>query len=113
MRLRQPDFFIHSGDNIYADSPIPAELTVEEGRIWRNIVTPEKSKVAETLAEYRGAYKYNLLDENVRRFNAQVPQIWQWDDQEVVNNWSSAKDLRTFDAAFTHPIGFGTARSWV
>jgi alkaline phosphatase D len=29
----------------------------------------------------------------VRRFNAEVPQIWQWDDHEVVNNWSDSKDL--------------------
>jgi len=26
-----------------------------------------------------------------------VPQIWQWDDHEVVNNWSSAKDLSADD----------------
>jgi len=100
MRQRSPDFFIHSGDNIYADGPIPAQLTVEEGKIWRNITTPEKSKVAETLAEFRGCYKYNLLDENVRRFNAEVPQIWQWDDHEVVNNWSGSKDLGA-NAAYT------------
>ncbi|MDB4972722.1 MAG: alkaline phosphatase [Myxococcaceae bacterium] len=93
MRRRKPDFFLHSGDNIYADGPIPAELTVEEGKIWRNITTPEKSKVAETLDEYRGAYRYNLLDENVRRFNAEVAQVWQWDDHEVTNNWSASKDL--------------------
>jgi alkaline phosphatase D len=93
MRARSPHFFIHSGDTIYADGPLPAELTVEEGKIWRNIVTPEKSKVAETLDEFRGNYRYNLLDENVRRFNAEVPQIWQWDDHEVVNNWSDSKVL--------------------
>ena len=93
MRRQQPHFFLHSGDSIYADGPIPAELTVEEGKIWRNIVTTEKSKVAETLDEFRGAYKYNLLDANVRRFNAEVPQIWQWDDHEVTNNWSASKDL--------------------
>jgi alkaline phosphatase D len=29
-----------------------------------------------------------------------VPQIWQWDDHEVVNNWSSAKDLNS-DARYT------------
>ena len=29
----------------------------------------------------------------MRRFNAEVPQIWQWDDHEVTNNWSSSKDL--------------------
>jgi alkaline phosphatase D len=40
------------------------------------------------------------LDENVRRFNAEVPQIWQWDDHEVVNNWSDSKDL-TGDVRYT------------
>ena len=54
-------------------------------------MTEEKSKVAETLDEFRGNYRYNLLDENVRRFNAEVPQIWQWDDHEVTNNWSPAQ----------------------
>ncbi|MCB1742960.1 MAG: alkaline phosphatase D family protein, partial [Gammaproteobacteria bacterium] len=93
MRQARPDFFIHCGDNIYADGPIQAEVTAENGELWRNIVTPEVSKVAETLAEFRGRYKYNLLDENVRRFNAEVPQIWQWDDHEVVNNWSDSKNL--------------------
>jgi alkaline phosphatase D len=33
------------------------------------------------------------MDENIRRFNAEVPQIWQWDDHEVVNNWSPGKQL--------------------
>ncbi|SCZ65856.1 MULTISPECIES: alkaline phosphatase D family protein [unclassified Pseudomonas] len=93
MRLRLPDFFIHSGDTIYADGPVPAQLTVEDGRIWRNLTTEAKSKVAETLDEYRGNYRYNLMDESLRRFNAEVPQIWQWDDHEVVNNWSPSKQL--------------------
>jgi alkaline phosphatase D len=93
MRQRQPHFFIHSGDNIYADGPILPSVTAENGQLWTNIVTPEVSKVAETLDEFRGRYRYNLLDENVRRFNAEVPQIWQWDDHEVVNNWSDSKDL--------------------
>ena len=93
MRLRLPDFFIHSGDTIYADGPVPANLPTESGRVWRNITTEAKSKVAETLAEYRGNYRYNLMDENLRRFNAEVPQIWQWDDHEVTNNWSPSKQL--------------------
>jgi hypothetical protein len=29
----------------------------------------------------------------VQRFNAEVMQLWQWDDHEVSNNWSAAKDL--------------------
>jgi len=93
MRQVQPLFFIHSGDNVYSDGPIPASKTAENGHTWSNLVTPEVSKVAETLDEFRGRYKYNLLDNNLRRFNAEVPQIWQWDDHEVVNNWSDSKDL--------------------
>lgn len=100
MRQQRPDFFIHSGDNIYADGPIQEYKLAENGRKWRNIVIPEVEKVAETLTEFRGRYKYNLLDENVRRFNAEVPQIWQWDDHEVVNNWSDSKDLSA-DARYT------------
>lgn len=88
-RIRQlkPDFFIHSGDYIYADNPIESEVKLDDGSIWKNIVTPEKSKVAETLKEFRGNYVYNLLDENVKRFNAEVPQLVQWDDHETTNNW--------------------------
>ncbi|MEQ4209525.1 alkaline phosphatase D family protein [Actinopolymorpha sp. B9G3] len=87
MRRLDPDFFLCSGDLIYADGVIPAEKPLADGTVWRNIITPEKSKVAETLAEYRGNYRYNLLDENFRRFNAEVPQINSWDDHEVTNNW--------------------------
>jgi alkaline phosphatase D len=93
MRRIQPDFFVHSGDNIYADNPIVSTVPLPNGGVWKNLVTEEKSKVAETLDEYRGNYKYNLLDENLRRFNSEVPQIWQWDDHEVLNNWSPSKDL--------------------
>ncbi|MFD8379905.1 alkaline phosphatase D family protein [Streptomyces sp. NPDC059679] len=87
MRRLDPDFFLCSGDNIYADGPLAQSVTLPDGRTWRNITTEEKSKVAETLAEYRGNFRYNLLDANLRRFNAQVPTIIQWDDHEVLNNW--------------------------
>ena len=87
MRRRQPDFFLHSGDMIYADGPILPEVTLPDGSVWRNVTIEEKSKVAETLAEFRGNHRYNLLDDNVRRFNAEVANIAQWDDHEVTNNW--------------------------
>jgi alkaline phosphatase D len=87
MLASRPDFFIHSGDNIYADCSIPAQQKLPNGQIWRNIVTEEKSKIAETLAEFRGNYKYNMLDANVRAFNAEVPIFAQWDDHEVTNDW--------------------------
>jgi alkaline phosphatase D len=99
MRRSNPDLFIHSGDTIYADGPIVAERQIPGG-VWKNVTTEEKSKVAETLAEFRGNYKYNLLDANVRRFNAEVAQIWQWDDHEVTNNWSGSKSL-TADSRYT------------
>lgn len=87
MRRLAPDFFIHSGDTVYADGPLEREVALPDGDTWRNRVTEEKSKVAETLDEFRGQYRYNLLDGNVRAFNAEVPQLWQWDDHETVNNW--------------------------
>ncbi|MBC8077345.1 MAG: alkaline phosphatase D family protein, partial [Chloroflexales bacterium] len=83
----QPDFFIHSGDTIYADNPIRAEVKLADGSVWKNVTTEAKSKVAETLAEFRGNYTYNLLDEHLRYFNSTVPMLAQWDDHEVVNNW--------------------------
>ena len=93
VRLREPDFFIHSGDTIYADVPIAAEVKLPDGTTWRNVVTEAKSKVAETLDEFRGNFHYNLMDANVRRLQAEVAQIWQWDDHEVMNNWSPGRDL--------------------
>ncbi|WP_373528364.1 alkaline phosphatase [Nostoc sp.] len=97
MRKLNPDFFIHSGDNIYADGVIQPQVTLDDGTIWKNITTPEKSKVAETLTEYRGNYIYNLLDENIKRFNAEVPMLAQWDDHEVTNNWYPGEFLLSDD----------------
>lgn len=97
MHQMQPDLFIHSGDYIYADGPIAAEVALDDGAIWKNLTTPEKAKVAETLAEFRGNYAYNLLDEHVRRFNAAVPQLVQWDDHETTNNWYPGEQLLSDD----------------
>ncbi len=93
MRQREPDFFVHCGDTIYADGPMTAERTVEGGRVWKNLIAEGVEKVAESLDEFRGRYRYNLRDTNVQKFALQVPQLWQWDDHEVTNNWSDSKDL--------------------
>lgn len=94
MRRLGPDFFVHSGDMIYADNPILAEVRLPSGELWKNLVTEEKAKVAESLDEFRGNFaKYNLLDEHVRRFNSEVAQYVQWDDHEVTNNWFPGRIL--------------------
>jgi alkaline phosphatase D len=93
MRQAEPAFFIHSGDTIYADGPVAAEQATPDGGVWKNLTTEAKAKVAETLAEFRGNYAYNLMDENLRRFNAAVPMLAQWDDHEIANNWYPHEDL--------------------
>jgi len=88
MLENRPDFFIHSGDHIYADCTIPPTQQLPNGEIWRNITTGDKSAVARTLRQFRGNYKYNWLDENFRAFHAEVPMLAQWDDHEVTDDWS-------------------------
>lgn len=73
--------------------PIAAEKEMPNGEVWANLVAEGVGKVAETVDEFRGRWKYNLLDARVRAFNAEVPSFYQWGDHEVVNNWSDAKDL--------------------
>ncbi len=93
-----PDFFIHSGDTVYADGPMKDEVTLADGSLWKNaVLIDEKRKVAETLDEFRGQWKYNLMDRHVRALNAICPTFMQWDDHEVVNNWSASKDLTADD----------------
>jgi alkaline phosphatase D len=93
MRRAQPDLFIHCGDTIYADAPLPAEVKLDDGSLWRNVVTEAKSKAAETLDEFRGNHQYSQLDEHMRRFNAEVAQMAIWDDHEVRDNWYETRDL--------------------
>ena len=87
MLSQDPQFLVHSGDQIYADGPIPSTLALDDGTQWRNVVTPGKSKVAETVQAFRENYYYNHLDEHYSRFHRAVPVIYQWDDHEVANNW--------------------------
>src|SRR5262249_61275920 len=57
MRTWQPDFLIHSGDTVYADGPLQPTVLLPDGSLWHNLVTPEKSKLAETLAEFRCVFR--------------------------------------------------------
>lgn len=93
IRRLRPDFFVHCGDTIYADVPLVPEVQLDDGTVWKNLVTDAKRQVAESIQDFRGNHFYNLLDENVRRFNADVPTYFLWDDHEVVNNWYPGKLL--------------------
>ncbi|MFW0789677.1 alkaline phosphatase D family protein [Gordonia sp. CPCC 205333] len=93
MADREPQFFIHSGDAIYADGPVKATQKQNNGKTYRNVTSPAKSQVAQTLDQFRGNYAYNLTDEHYRRFNSSVAQLIQWDDHEVLNNWFPGESL--------------------
>ena len=98
MRRNGGDFFIHCGDTIYADGPMQAEVKLADGTTWKNTtLIPEVQKVAETLGEFRGRHRYNVMDKAVRGFNAEMAQLWMWDDHEVSNNYS---DSKVFDARY-------------
>jgi alkaline phosphatase D len=92
-----PDFFVHSGDQIYADNPLQAIQKLDDGTIWQNVMTAGKSHVAETTQAFRENYYYNFLDEHYRNFYATVPLYQQWDDHEVRNNWYPSEVLTDQD----------------
>jgi alkaline phosphatase D len=90
MAFMAPELFVCSGDLVYADDPLPPEVRLPDGKVWRNRVTPAKSRVAQSLADFRGNFAYNLEDAAMRRFAAATPIAAQWDDHEVRNNWFPA-----------------------
>ena len=87
MRALAPDHFVCSGDLIYADDPLAREVTLPDGRVWRNDDAAAKGRVAESLADFRACFAYNLADAAMQRFAATAPISAQWDDHEVRNNW--------------------------
>lgn len=112
MRRESPDFFIHSGDQIYADGPLQSEVKLPDGTLWTNLVTEPKSHVAQTLDDYRGAFAYNQLDVNKRRFMAEVPFLVQWDDHEVRNNWYPGQQIGAEEKRYqTRAISLLAARA--
>jgi alkaline phosphatase D len=75
MKKHRPDFFLHSGDTIYADGLIPSEVKLTDGKIWKNVTIPEKAKVAETLDEFRAAHKYIRECARIQRRSADLRAV--------------------------------------
>ena len=111
MRKTDPDFFIHSGDSIYADGPLEERVELDDGSVWHNVLTEAKSDVADTLTEFRGNYRYNLRDDHYREFVSEVPMIPQWDDHEVLNNWYPNEKLPADDPHDVKSVNLLAARS--
>jgi len=111
MRAVEPDVFIHCGDTVYADQPLVAEVKLDDGSVWKNVITETKSRVAQTLDDFRGNFQYNLLDDHMRRFNADVSQVVIWDDHEVRDNWYWERDLTKDERYQVKSAGILAARA--
>lgn len=94
IRAHTPDVFIHCGDRIYADQPLKPLRGGGGGRRWYNLLTPEVQKVAETLDEFRGYYRYTMLDEPTKRLAQMCSHLFLWDDHEVKNDWWPGRQLK-------------------
>ena len=93
IRKAEPAFLLHSGDLIYADNPIVAELTLADGRVWRNLTNERVGRVAQELDDFRARFAYTYEDEHVRALAAEVPILAAWDDHETHNNWWPGQQL--------------------
>ncbi len=100
-----PDLAIANGDSIYSDSTCPPVTALPDHP--RNVLSPDPETAAhqlitatdprwksssEILAAFRAKWKYNLEDDAYQRFRAQTPHLYQWDDHEVINDWSPGED---------------------
>ncbi|MGC4377610.1 glycerophosphodiester phosphodiesterase family protein [Fictibacillus sp. Mic-4] len=74
-----PDFFLFSGDTIYADNPTPA-------------VPNAPSK---TMEDFWAKYKENRTDPNLRKLLQSTSTYAIWDDHEVSNDFSGPSNPLT------------------
>ena len=70
MLEKKPDFFIHLGDTVYADSP--------------------RSQFQPTLEHYRKKHREIRSDSHLQRFLSEVPTFVIWDDHEVENDFTGS-----------------------
>jgi len=78
MAAQEPDFFLLTGDGIYADNGCPSDAA-------QNVAGAEE--IARDLDAYYNRYRYHLEDEHYAAFLAQTPVYVTWDDHEVYDNF--------------------------
>lgn len=80
MLAENPDFFLLTGDGVYASGVCPTENN-------RNVAGAER--LPTDLESFRARYRYHLEDEHYANFLAKVPVYVGWDDHEVRDNYSA------------------------
>ncbi len=77
-----------------------------DGAIWKNsIVTDEKREDrADARPNFAASGNTTCSIEHVTELNAVCPTFYQWDDHEVLNNWSPSTDLRD-DGRYIGKVG--------
>ena len=95
MLEQAPDFFVATGDFIYADGTCAALETAGWANVpgaFASIADPAVDWMDPTVvnAIYRNHWRYQLNDEPLLTLLRQVPLYAQWDDHEVINDagWS-------------------------
>ena len=83
MRLARPDLFLHLRRHHLRRSADARPGSVATAPMWRNLTTPAKTKVAETLDEFRGTTSTTGWTSTIRRFNGGGGAGVEWDDHEV------------------------------
>jgi alkaline phosphatase D len=77
MSAQTPDFFIITGDTVYSTNACPIDRNVEGAEAPAN-----------SLAEFRTRYRYQLGDTLYSNFLANTPVYVTWDDHEIADNFA-------------------------
>lgn len=78
-----PDLVVHVGDYIYEGAPTA-------NRVRRHV-----GPACRTLDDYRQRYAQYLCDPSLQSAHAAAPWLLTWDDHEVANDYSGARDGRS------------------
>lgn len=90
-----PDFFLATGDMIYADTTCPAVRPDGRRNLPKPVPDVDSAAVdwsnRTRLREIYGAnWRYNREDAHLQRLLAATPVYAQWDDHEVINNFGAS-----------------------
>lgn len=97
----EPDFFVASGDMIYADDTCP-ESGPTNIKGWKNIpglfpsildYTVDWKNVSEVYSVYKGHWGYNKADEHYQNLYGNIPVYSQPDDHEVADNYDGNSEF--------------------